>query len=65
LTCDNSLLHYDCQLLAQADGDGAITVEATADDKFQLFHGIVTFEFDAAKGEMILKRCPIIFTKEK
>ena len=47
--------------------DGAIAIEPTADNKFQLFHGIVTFEFDAAKGQMILKRgpLPMIFTKEK
>jgi len=54
-------------LLVQPSGDGAIAVEATADDKFQLFNGKVTFEFDVAKSQMILKRgpMPIVFTKEK
>jgi D-alanyl-D-alanine carboxypeptidase len=54
-------------LVVQPDGDGAIAVEATADNKFQLFNGIVTFEFDAAKNQMILKRgpFPMIFTKEE
>jgi D-alanyl-D-alanine carboxypeptidase len=47
--------------------DDAVALEATSDDKFQLFNGIVTFEFDAAKNQMILKRgpLPMIFTKEK
>jgi hypothetical protein len=54
-------------LLVQPGSEDAAAVEATADDKFQLFHGIVTFEFDAAKNQMILKRGPLrmIFTKEK
>jgi D-alanyl-D-alanine carboxypeptidase len=54
-------------LLVRPGDEDAIAVEATADDKFQLFHGIVTFEFDAAKGQMILKRgpLPMVFTKEK
>jgi hypothetical protein len=39
----------------------------TADDKFQLFNGIVTFEFGVVKSQMILKRgpLPMIFTKDK
>jgi D-alanyl-D-alanine carboxypeptidase len=54
-------------LLVQPGDEGAAAVEATADDKFQLFHGIVTFEFDAAKNQMILKRGPLamIFTREE
>jgi CubicO group peptidase (beta-lactamase class C family) len=54
-------------LLMQPGDEGAAAVEATADNKFQLFNGIVTFEFDAAKNQMILKRGPLrmIFTKEK
>ena len=51
----------------QPGSEGAAALEATADDKFQLFNGRVTFEFDAAKNQMILKRgpFPMIFTKEK
>ncbi len=54
-------------LLVQPGSEDAAALEATADDKFQLFNGIVTFEFDAAKNQMILKRgpLPMIFTKEK
>ena len=54
-------------LLVQPGSEGAAALEATADDKFQLFNGKVTFEFDAAKNQMILKRgpLPMIFTKEK
>ena len=48
------------------DGNAA-ALEATAPDKFQLFSGGVTFEFDAAKNQMILKRGgrAMVFTKEK
>jgi hypothetical protein len=54
-------------LLVQPGSEDAIAVEATADDKFQLFNGIVTFEFDVAKFQMILKRgpLPMVFTKEE
>jgi hypothetical protein len=42
-------------------------LEATADAKFQLFNGRVTFEFDADKNQMILKRgaALMIFRKDK
>lgn len=45
----------------------AVALEATADDKFQLFSGRVTFEFDAGKKQMTIKRgpMPLVFTKEK
>ena len=54
-------------LLAQPARENAAALEATAPGKFQLFGGAVTFEFDAAKGEMILKRAgrTITFTKDK
>jgi CubicO group peptidase (beta-lactamase class C family) len=54
-------------LLVQPGSEGAAALEATADDNFQLFNGRVTFEFEAAKNQMILKRgaTPMIFTKEK
>src|SRR5262245_47927225 len=54
-------------LFVQPGSESAAALEATAQDKFQLFGGKVTFEFDAAKNQMILKRGgrPIVFTKEK
>ena len=54
-------------LFVQPGSEGAAALEATAPDKFQLFGGKVTFEFDAAKNQMILKRGgrSIVFTKEK
>jgi hypothetical protein len=53
-------------LLAQPGSQGAAALEATADDKFQLFNGRVTFEFVADKNQMILKRGPLqlVFIKE-
>ena len=54
-------------LFIQPGNENTAALEATAQDKFQLFGGKVTFEFDAAKREMILKRGgrPTTFTKEK
>lgn len=54
-------------LLVQPGSENPASLEATAPDKFQLFSGKVTFEFDAAKNQMILKRGghPMVFTKEK
>jgi hypothetical protein len=54
-------------LLVQPGSEGAAALEATAQDKFQLFSGRVTFEFDVAKNQMILKRrgMAIVFTKDK
>ena len=54
-------------LLVQPGSESAAALEATAQDKFQLFGGRVVFEFDAAKNQMILKRGDrsIVFTKEK
>ena len=54
-------------LYIQANAESAAPLEATAQDKFQLFGGRVVFEFDAAKNQMILKRggLSIVFTKEK
>jgi CubicO group peptidase (beta-lactamase class C family) len=54
-------------LFIQPGNENTAALEATAQDKFQLFGGKVTFEFDAAKREMILKRGgrPMVFTKEK
>jgi D-alanyl-D-alanine carboxypeptidase len=54
-------------LFVQPGSESAAAVEATAQDKFQLFGGRVVFEFDAAKNQMMLKRGgqSIVFTKEK
>ncbi|MEX0938803.1 MAG: hypothetical protein WDZ59_13155 [Pirellulales bacterium] len=54
-------------LLVQPGSEGAAALEATADDRFQLFNGRLTIEFDAAKNQMTLKRGPLqlIFTKEE
>ncbi len=45
----------------------AVALEATADDKFQLFSGRVTFEFDANKKQMTVTRgpMPLVFTKDE
>ena len=54
-------------LFVQPGSESAAGLEATAQNKFQLFGGRVVFEFDAAKNQMILKRGgqSIVFTKEK
>jgi CubicO group peptidase (beta-lactamase class C family) len=54
-------------LLVQPGNETPAAVEAAAQDRFQLFGGKVTFEFDAAKREMILKRAgrTMTFTKDK
>ena len=54
-------------LFVQPGSESAAALEATAQDKFQLFGGRVVFELDAAKNQMILKRGgrSIAFTKEK
>jgi CubicO group peptidase (beta-lactamase class C family) len=54
-------------LFVQPGSESAAALEATAQDKFQLFGGRVVFEFDAAKNQMILKRggMSMVFTKEK
>jgi D-alanyl-D-alanine carboxypeptidase len=54
-------------LFVQPGSEERRAVETTAPDKFQLFGGKVTFEFDAAKNQMILKRGGrmIVFTKDK
>ena len=43
-------------LFVQPGKETSAALEATAQDQFQLFGGAVTFEYDAAKREMILKR---------
>jgi CubicO group peptidase (beta-lactamase class C family) len=54
-------------LLVQPGNESAAALETVAGDKFQLFGGKVTFEFDAAKREMILKRGgrAMTFAKDK
>ncbi|MCI0533819.1 MAG: beta-lactamase family protein [Verrucomicrobiales bacterium] len=62
VTRDGSTLFFQ----PPAESSGA-PLEATADNIFQLAGGRVVFEFDAAKGQMILKRGggERVFTKEK
>jgi D-alanyl-D-alanine carboxypeptidase len=54
-------------LFAQPGSDGAPALEATAEDQFQLFGGRVSFEFEAAKNQMTIKRGgrQMVFTKEE
>jgi CubicO group peptidase (beta-lactamase class C family) len=55
------------RLFVQAGNETAVAIEATAENKFQLAGGRIVFEFDAAKGQMILKRGvgERVFTKDK
>jgi hypothetical protein len=50
----------------QPAGQSAVPLEATAQDKFKIDPAVV-FEFDAAKGQMTIKRDGVerVFTKEK
>ena len=54
-------------LYAQAAGQSAFPLEATAPDKFKFDTAGIAMEFDAAKNQMILKQRgrEMIFTKEK
>jgi CubicO group peptidase (beta-lactamase class C family) len=54
-------------LFVRPDEQSAAPLEATAQDKFQLAGGRITFEFDAAKNQMLHKRGgpARVFTKEK
>jgi CubicO group peptidase (beta-lactamase class C family) len=53
-------------LYFQPPGESAVPLEATAQDKFKIDPGVF-FEFDAAKGQMTIKRPngERVFTKEK
>jgi D-alanyl-D-alanine carboxypeptidase len=53
-------------LYFQPPGQSAVPLEATAQDKFKIDPGVL-FEFDAAKGQMTIKRPngERVFTKEK
>lgn len=57
----------DATLFGQPGNESPAPLEATAPDKFQLAGGRVVFEFDAAKGQMLIKRggTERVFTKEK
>jgi D-alanyl-D-alanine carboxypeptidase len=54
-------------LYVQPGNSTPAALEATSENTFQLLGGGVVFEFNAATGQMILKRSggPIVFTKEK
>lgn len=62
-----TLTRQGSTLFVQPGNQTAAALEATAPDKFQLLGGRVVFQFDAAKGQMILKRGgpEQVFTKEK
>lgn len=62
VTRDGSTLY----IRAGAEASRAVPLEATAEDKFKIDPGVV-FEFDAAKGELTIKRAngSRVFTKEK
>jgi len=53
------------RLFVQPGKESPAALEATVSDKFQLGGGRIGFEFDGAKGQMILKRggTQRIFTK--
>lgn len=57
----------DTKLFVQAGNESPTALEATALDTFQLAGGKIVLEFNAEKGQMILKRGggERIFTKEK
>ncbi len=62
-----TITRKDASLFVQPGNESATELEATASDKFQLAGGGIVFEFNAAKGQMILKRGggERLFTKEK
>ena len=57
----------DNTLYFQPPGNGAVPLEATAENKFTLGPAGVSFEFDAAKGTLTIKRPQgeRVLTKEK
>ncbi len=61
-----TITRTDATLFGQPGKESPAPLEATAPDKFQLAGGRVVLEFDAAKGQMILKRGgrERVFTKE-
>lgn len=60
-----AITRRDTTLFVQPGNETPTALEATAPDKFQLGGGRVTFEFDTAKSQMILKRggTQTVFTK--
>lgn len=62
-----TITRKDARLFVQPGNESASELEATAPEKFQLAGGKIVFEFNAAKGQMILKRGggERVFTKEK
>jgi hypothetical protein len=62
-----TIARKEATLFVQPGNESAAALEATAPDKFQLGGGRIVFEFDAAKGQMILKRGggQRVFTKER
>ncbi len=62
-----TITRKDATLFGQPGTESPAPLEATAPDKFQLAGGTVVLEFDAAKGQMMLKRggTERVFRKEK
>jgi D-alanyl-D-alanine carboxypeptidase len=62
-----TITRKDATLFGQPGKESPAPLEATAPDKFQLSGGRVVLEFDAAKGQLIIKRGggERVFTKEK
>jgi D-alanyl-D-alanine carboxypeptidase len=62
-----TITQKDATLFGWPGTESPAPLEATAPDKFQLAGGTVVLEFDAAKGQMMLKRggTERVFRKEK
>ncbi len=62
-----TITRKDATLFGQPGQESPAPLEATAPDKFQLAGGRVVLKFDAAKGQLMLKRggTERVFTKEK
>jgi D-alanyl-D-alanine carboxypeptidase len=62
-----TITRKDATLFGQTGKESRAPLEGTAPDEFQLADGSVVLEFDAAKGQMTLKRggTDTVFTKEK
>lgn len=62
-----TITREDSTLYVAPGNQNPAALEATSENTFQLLGGGLVFEFNAATGQMILKRSggPIVFTKEK
>jgi hypothetical protein len=62
-----TITRKDATLFGQRGTESPAPLEATAPDKFRLADGTVVLQFDAAKGQMTLKRggTERVFRKER